>query len=78
MNEVGNSEMFELCGNDESEEDDEESGIGPTSHQKGGAELPNPYPARVLWRTGYSETLVMAPFSAPCTNLANFARTPVV
>jgi hypothetical protein len=26
----------------------------------------------------YSVTLVMAPFSAPCTNLANFANTPDV
>ena len=49
MNEVGNSEMFELCGNDESEEDDEVSGIGPTSHHKGGAELPNPYAIRVFF-----------------------------
>lgn len=26
----------------------------------------------------YSMMLVMAPVSAPCTNLANFAKTPVV
>ena len=28
--------------------------------------------------TSYSETLVVAPLSAPCTSLANFANTPVV
>ena len=50
MNEVGSSEISESCGNDESEEDDEESGIGPTSHQKGGAELSNPYLIRVLFK----------------------------